>query len=132
MAKVSELNTAKSSKTFPMKQCTVCNKDWEPENRYQAARKAACSKECTAVLIGRARLGKKASTNNRITIVCPVCHTVFERAPSHVLRVSIPVCSKKCNGHYRGKQWGASRRLSSASKEQNLMADATQSATVRK
>ena len=37
---------------------------------------------------------------------CAVCGTEFNRPPSHLKRVKVPVCSRKCNGHLRGIEWG--------------------------
>lgn len=39
------------------------------------------------------------------TLNCPVCGNAFTRPPSHIARVKVPVCSKKCNGHLRGQEW---------------------------
>lgn len=40
-----------------------------------------------------------------VTRICPVCGTEFTRPPSHMARSKVPVCSKKCNGHFRGIEW---------------------------
>lgn len=106
-------NKVKVPKVFPQKQCTVCLKDWQPQNRYQSAKNITCSKKCANVLISRGKKGQKAHNNTRITVTCPVCGTDFERAQSHTLRVSIPTCSSKCNGYYRGQQWGTYGHLGS-------------------
>lgn len=112
----------KAAKKFPMKTCVVCRQKWQPEDRYQSARNVTCSKECSSVLVSKARTGKTARATNRISLKCPVCDTDFERVRSHALRACTPVCSKKCNGYYRGKEWGKHSTSSQQNNEPKVMA----------
>jgi hypothetical protein len=42
----------------------------------------------------------------RVYFTCPVCGKATWKPESHYSRVSVPVCSRQCNGKYRGEAWG--------------------------
>ena len=87
------------------KTCPICGKSYIVNKiRFEKyKRQQTCSRECSYKLIG-------IKNNKSSEYECPVCHTLFTRAPSLVKsKYGYIFCSKKCQ--YKGRTLGLTKRI---------------------
>src|ERR1039458_665752 len=88
--------------------CEVCRTIWTPRTRYQAVRNKTCSPKCAAISIGRKNLGRSLPMEmhkGKRRATCAACGKMFWRNAKYLDRRAKPVCSRKCNGVFRGMDW---------------------------
>lgn len=86
---------------FPFwKVCNNCSTIFQCHNRFQAQKNKVCSPSCGEKIAASKRHPPEPKQPNA---KCGVCQKEFWRAPSHLARVGIPVCSQQCNGVLRMK-----------------------------
>ncbi len=96
-----------SKRVYPFwKTCQHCSKPFATHTKEQAVRNKACSRECTSAMIGKANSGPMPIEQRKLSqVACAVCGAELLRADSWLKRVSMPVCSRQCNGKLRGEEW---------------------------
>lgn len=86
-----------AKKTLPtVKTCQVCGAEFQPKDRYQAARATACSKECMNKRQSAIMTGRPSPLDQRVTVECAHCGTPVVRSPSRVARVEKAYCGYSC------------------------------------
>lgn len=94
---------------FPFwKACQHCATPFQTHNRTQAARNRTCGSACATERIRAARTGSAQPIDlhkGKISLTCSVCSAAYVRNKKHVARVLAPVCSRRCNGVFRGAAW---------------------------
>lgn len=98
-----------AKRTLPAsKTCTVCQSDFTPTTRYQAARNLTCSPKCAAKAVSTARLAAEPRPRTKtITVSCAECGAEFQRPLAWLKRTKSPTCSRQCNGKARGQAFAA-------------------------
>lgn len=89
--------------TFPYwKTCQGCSKPFPTFNRYQALR----NKTCGAPGCAKPRARKLPEERSGLVLVaCAVCGKEVWKPHAWAKRVSVPTCSRACNGVLRGAEW---------------------------
>lgn len=84
-----------------MKTCEDCSASFPCTNRTQAVRNRRCP-DCVVLRLRAPRKKKPMSERlGMVEIVCAVCATAVWRPKAWVSRVSVPICSRRCNGKLR-------------------------------
>jgi hypothetical protein len=92
------------------KTCQHCSQPFPTHTREQAVRNKTCGPACAAALVSKAKTGtglppEMHKAKSRAT--CAACGKAFWRNTKWLQRIGRPVCSKHCNGHFRGQDWKA-------------------------
>lgn len=92
-------------KQYPAKQCQICQKTWQPTNRYQSVRNKTCSPKCAGEAISQAKKGTRTGRTQVALVACTECGRTIEKPLAWLKRVKNPTCSRQCNGKARGRDW---------------------------
>ena len=88
--------------------CKNCNTPFQTFNHTQALRNITCSQDCRTVLLMEAGLVRRchpADLPGMSKAICAACGKEFYRNAKYLARVTNPVCSRQCNGVFRGVEW---------------------------
>lgn len=99
-----------AKRTYPFwKICRHCLMPFACITKEQATRNKACSPACKKALIGKANLGGVPVDQHKgkSKATCAACGVQFWRNTKWLARTKMPVCSARCNGHFRGQDWQA-------------------------
>lgn len=76
--------------------CTVCQSQFIPTTRYQAARNKTCSAECAKASMSAAKKGRPSPRDQRVMVPCAQCGTLARRRPLLLKRNTRVFCSHSC------------------------------------
>ena len=94
-----------AKRVYPFwKTCQHCSRPFAAMTKEQAMRNLTCSSECKNATIGTKATGRPSKLNRRQPTPCAACGKIILRAPSQ-MTAGRPVCSKQCNGVFRGADW---------------------------